>query len=219
MSLDNTARGTTVRTLTIQGVRAGVGLDPDEIFVDFPLASPRYFRVRKGGVVQEGDARTRTAAEMEGVRLTKWEVVDITPDTVVGRDVETGEEVRWERDWLENRLARGAFSTELTGFERVAVFQSGSWAEATDDSGASESTTDPTVTVLVYGNDGGKYTRTYRFAERGNETDVQLAEESTELIDLDGERREALEAIVDLALRQEGYAVGDAQDTEAEETA
>ncbi|MFC6726077.1 hypothetical protein ACFQE1_17245, partial [Halobium palmae] len=127
-NVDRETATTTLETRHFQGVRAGVGLTPDEIFVDFPLPSPRYFRIRTGDHLVEGDVRRLTAAELESPRLRNWEIVGITPDRVVGLDRSDdggGERTEWERSWVEEQLVRGGLSTDLTEFERVTVLRRG----------------------------------------------------------------------------------------------
>lgn len=206
MTIDNgdAAERNGERTLVareLEGTDALVGTGAGEIFLDIPASSPRYIRVVEGGVVQEGDVRSKSPRELASTSLQKWRVRDIGPETVVGVDLDTGEETEWERSKLEQFLANGAYSTWLTGFERVSVTQTGDWEEF------EESGREPSVTVVVYGNDGRKFTQTYRFAKPGDDRRPELDRDDRRAADFDEELRGRFERAVELALRNEGFSV------------
>lgn len=210
MNTDTDSRTTTIRTQDIQGVRAGVGLTPDEIFIDFPLASPRYFRVRVGDVVTEGDIQSRSSSEMDSVGVERWKVVEITPESVIAQNIESKEEVRWDRSWFEDRLARGTLSTNLTGFERITVVETES--QDADDthrgrSGGESADADQQLTVLVYSNNGKKYIQTYQIVDSGKRDTIQLTDQDETLTTLDEGQRAELDEIARRGLKQHGYVV------------
>ena len=185
---------------TIEGVEALVGTESGEIFVDVPVDTPQYVRVREGDLVQEGDIRSETAGDLESASLEKWTVESIGADTVVGTDRKTGDRHEWTREELERKLASGALSTNLTGFERANVVGS-EHDTPTDKSG------DNSITVAVYGDDGRKFTRTYRPDKEGDGRNLELVDPDERVDEFDPELRAEFDRTVAGALEDEGYAV------------
>ncbi|WP_254528073.1 hypothetical protein [Natrinema gelatinilyticum] len=190
---------------SIEGTEALVSTEPGEIYLDVPAANPRYIRVEEGDTVQEGDIRSRTAEELESESLAKWSIDTIGPETVIGTDRETGQRREWDRESLEQKLAIGGFSTELTDFERVTV-SGGAGASKPEGRGSDE------ISVTVYGNDSRKFTETYRRADTdadavAEERRLELTESDERVERFDPALRERFDQVVELALRNEGYAV------------
>lgn len=105
---------------------------------------------------------------------------------------------------LETKLAGAGLSTNLTDFERVNVGVS----DAPDRKGRCPD--GETISVTVYGNDGRKFTRTYCLAEgdsAGDERRLELLESDERVERFDADLRERFAHAVELALRNEGYAV------------
>ncbi|MFC4360117.1 hypothetical protein ACFO0N_19380 [Halobium salinum] len=234
--IDRKTETTTLETRHYQGARAGVGLTPDEIYVDFALPSPRYFRVRRGDLLMEGDVRGRSRPEMESAHVRKWEVVEVTPDRVVGRTQNTDEREEWERSWVEEQLVRGRLSTDLSDFERVTVVESGDYDPDVDDTGDT-SGSPSTVLVALFGDDGKKYLRQYALVESeeregvksedgrvkegkedavGERTPIRLVREDQALLELSGTPRERLSSVVERALACHGYVVADGDGSTAD---
>ncbi|UTF53597.1 hypothetical protein [Natronosalvus rutilus] len=189
---------------TIEGVEALVSTESGEVFIDVPAANPRYIRVEEGDVIQEGDARSRTEEELASDSLRKWTVDTIGPETVIGTDRETDERREWDRESLEQKLAIGSLSTNLTDFERVNV--GGSRPADRDDRRSDEQL----VTVTAYGNDGRKFTQSYRHIdvdEGGDERRLELAKSEKRIEGFEDDLRKEFNEAVELALRNEGYAV------------
>ncbi|ELZ15138.1 hypothetical protein C477_18160 [Haloterrigena salina JCM 13891] len=182
---------------TIEGAETLVSTEPGEIFVDVPAANARYVRVEEGDTVQEGDIRSRSAEELASESLRKWRIETIGPETVIGTDRETDERHEWNREELEQKLAIGGFSTNLSGFERATV------------SGPGDESNGESVTVTVYGNDSRKFTQTYRPVDDTDrdERRLELAATDERVETFDDDVRERFESTVALALRNEGYAV------------
>ncbi|WP_247000046.1 hypothetical protein [Halosolutus gelatinilyticus] len=180
---------------TIEGVEALVSTDSGEIVLDVPAANPRYIRIEEGDTVQEGDIRARTAEELASGSLRKWTIETIGPTTVIGTERETGERREWDRESLERKLATGGLSTNLTDFERVNV----SGQSDVDD-----------VTVTAYGNDSRKFTQTYRPVDSdgdGTERRLELTEPDERVETFDPDLRGRFDRAVELALRNDGYAI------------
>lgn len=184
---------------TIEGTEALVNVESGEIFLDVPAASPRYIRVEEGDTVREGDIRSRSEGELESPSLGKWTIETIGPETVIGTDRETGERREWERTALERKLATGALSTTLTDFERVNV---------TDRKG--NNSNEHSVVAVVYGNDGEKFSQTFRPVDGetdGEERRLESVEADDRTEEFEPELRERFDRAVELALRNEGYAI------------
>lgn len=188
---------------TIEGVETLVSTESGEIFVDVPGTNSRYIRVEEGDTVQEGDIRSRTAEELESDSLRKWTIETIGPETVIGTDRETGERREWDRDSLDRKLAIGGLSTDLTDFERVNI---GGGADESERNGRGSNE----VPVTVYGNDSRKFTQTYRRIDDDvgdDERRLELAESDERVERFDPDLRERFDQAVELALRNDGYAV------------
>lgn len=185
---------------TIGGIKALVNTDPGEIFIDLPASNPRYIRVQEDGRIQEGDVSSRSPAEMAGPLLTHWTIKSITEETVTGIDDKTGEVKEWDRQHLVRGLSTGEFSAELSTFDRVSVAQ----IEAGSASSAIE---DPkegglTVIVIVYGNNGEKFTQTYVGPEADLES-LELVEQDVRIKQFDEEVRQHFDGAVRRALEVE----------------
>ncbi|QLG28433.1 hypothetical protein HUG10_13135 [Halorarum halophilum] len=194
-----TDRERKMESRTIEGTETLVNVKVGEIFIDIPAASARYIRVREGDVVREGDIRARAEEELESPSLGKWTIETIGPETVIGTDQETGERREWERKTLEQQLATGGLSTNLTDFERVNV---------TDRKG--EEAEERSVVAVVYGNDGRKFTRTFRPVDGeadGDERQLEPTDADERVEEFGAELRERFDRAVELALRNEGYAI------------
>lgn len=160
----DTEEKTTTKRFT--GFDARFGTHPDEIYVELRLGSPAYIHVREGEYLQEGDAFHREQLRTNSPTLDTWGVLDITPETVVGRDIDTGEEVTMDRTEVEKGLAIGRYSTNLTDFEWISTYQVGDWDRYDpDDEARTRYTGRPYVSVVAYGDNGLKYGRRYRFVE------------------------------------------------------
>lgn len=197
----------TVRRLisrTIEGVEALVTTESGEIFLDVPAETPRYIHVVEGATIQEGDIRSRTAKELESPTLRKWTVETIGRKTVEGTDRETGEEIEWDREELETKLAIGALSTNLVDFGRVNVIR----GPATENHEEGLDEDSATVSVIAYGNDGQKFSQTYRLVgtDAGSEDRrVELEASDERVKTFETELRERFDRAVEEALDDEGY--------------
>lgn len=196
---------TTATTRRFESLDARFGTDPDEIYIEVRLGSPAYIHVREGQYLQEGDAFHRDQLGMDSPVLDTWEVVDVTSERVVGRDLDTGERVEWSREEVEKGLAIGRYSTNLTDFEWVSVYQVGSWDEYDpDEDSGSRYTGRPYVAVVAYGDNGLKYGRRYRLVEPDS-SDVVLWKQDVPRGGFSDEVAERLDERVRQALRAEGY--------------
>lgn len=203
---------TTSTTKRFEGLDARFGTDPNEIYVEVRVGSPAYVRLRAGDYLQEGDAFHRDEIGIESPTLKTWEVTEITPDTVVGRDLDDGDEMTWEREDIEKGLAIGRYSTNVTDFERVSVYQAGSWADHdpdADDSGT-RYTGQPYVSVVAYGDNGRKYGRRYRFVEPESD-ELELWKEDEPRNGFSEDVAERLDRHVRDALEAEGYTLSESQ--------
>ena len=190
---------------TIEGVETLVSTESGEIFIDVSAANARYLRVEEGDTVQEGDIRSRTAEELAAESLGKWTIETIGPETVIGTDQETGDRREWDRESLEQQLAIGGLSTNLTDFERVQVIEEPNTSNQEGRHPEGES-----VTVTVYGNDSRKFTQTYRLIgdDAGDdERRLELTESDERVNRFETDLRDRFDKAVELALRNEGYAV------------
>ncbi|WP_435064910.1 hypothetical protein [Halobaculum sp. EA56] len=206
-------RGSTTertRTTTVDGDRARIGTDPSEIYIELRLGSPAYIHVREGDYLQEGDPFRRERVGADAPTLDTWEVTEITPETVVARDLDTDEAVTMDRETVERRLATGEYSTNLTDFEWVSVYQVGDWdeydPEGDRDDADTRYTGRPYVSVVAYGDNGLKYGRRYRFVEPDS-TEVYLWKEDRPLRGFDGDVEDLLDRRIRAALEADGYAV------------
>ena len=191
---------------TIQGREALVHGDSGEIRVEWRVGRPVYFGVRVGDRIKNADR------DVESPLIDEWEVVEITPDRVVGVDAETDERREWDRETLERGLAVGNYATNLSAFERVAVHRVGA---APGD--RSHLPHDPYVTVIAYGNNGERYGRRYRFLD-DDERRVAVRDEDPSIGRLSADHRDSLDELVVAALEDDDYevAAADAPDDEPE---
>lgn len=205
---ETTATTTTTTTTTrrFQGFDARFGTDPAEIHIELRLGSPSYIHVRVGDLLQGGDAFHRDRI-YESPRLATWEVMEITPEEVVATHVTSGEEVTMARDEVERGLAVGRYSTNLTDFEWISVYQVGRWADYEDgaDTGT-QYTGRPYVSVVAYGDNGRKYGRRYRFTEPDS-SELVLWKEDRPARGFTPEVAARLDERVRSALRGEGYTI------------
>ena len=189
---------------TIDEVEALVNTESGEIFIDVPAENPQYIRVEEGDTIQEGDARSRTEGELESPSLRKWTIETIGSKTVVGTDKETGEQREWERESLEKQLAIGGLSPKLTGFDRVNVTGG---AKKSNHEGLTD---EDSLNVLLYGNDGRRFTQTYRVIDDGTDGDerrVELMEADRRVEMFDPDLRARFDRVAERALGDEGYTV------------
>lgn len=197
----------TVRNLisrTIEDVEALVNTKTGEIFLDVPASDPRYIRVEEGDTVREGDILSRSEEELEAPSLRKWTIEEIGADTITGVDLHSGEQEKWDRETFERKLATGGYSVKLSDFERVNVI-GGSSKHADDEEGGSDG---ESVTVVVFGNDGRKFTKTHSLRDGdadGPDPYLELTESDERIADFDAELQERFDTAVEHALRSEGY--------------
>ncbi|XVH33044.1 hypothetical protein ACNS7O_04735 [Haloferacaceae archaeon DSL9] len=193
---NNTTR--TLVTRTVEGVEALVSTEPNELFLDIPASSPRYIHVRVGDVVREGDVRSRQGRELESPTLSKWRIEEIGPETVVGTDLDDGDRTEWNREKLETQLAIGTNSVDLSSFERVSIARSEGWGDSGPHS-------EPHLTVVVYGNDGRTFHRTYGVDDETRQPEQWYQDHIVD--EFDSAVRERFEEAIELALRNDGYTV------------
>lgn len=191
----------TMETRTIDGVEALVNADSGEIFIDLPASNPRYIRVQEGDRIQEGDVGTRSTAEMAGPLLTHWVIESITAETVIGRDTETNETQEWDREQLIQRLGTGGLSAELATFDRVSVTEIEEWGGRHSTEGSEE--VKPYVVVVVYGNNGGKFTQLYAATEAGDWDSLEVVQQDTHVEEFSDELRTHFDDAVREALEVE----------------
>lgn len=205
---------TTTTTKRFEGFDARFGTDPEEIYIELQTGSPAYIHVREGDYLQEGDVFHRERAG-DSPRLATWEVVEITPEHVTGRDLDTGETVTMDREAVEKGLAVGRYSTNLTDFEWISVYQVGRWANYDEDDRESGTryTGRPYVSVVAYGDNGRKYGRRYRFVSPESKK-LYLWKEDKPLGGFRDEVADRLDRRVRDALEAEGYAVTETEVTE-----
>jgi hypothetical protein len=194
---------TRIERRPIQGREVRVGLDPDEIRVEWRPGRAAYYGVRVGDRVKDADA------DVESVRIDEWEVREVTPERVVGEHVRTGERHEWDRRELETGLVIGRYATNLSTFELVTAIPVGSWdaaeADAEVDDGLYHGR--PYVTVVAYGNNGEKYGRRYWRGSRDAESRLEPWNEDLKARELDPTIRAALDETVRTALSDDGYEV------------
>lgn len=199
---------TTTTTKRFESFDARFGTDPKEIHIELRMGSHAYIRLREGDYLQEGDAFHREQLGVNSPTLDTWEVIDITPEIVVGRDLATGDEVAMDREGVEKGLAVGRYSTNLTDFEWVSVYQVGDWDDydPEDDDSGTRYTGQPYVSVVAYGDNGLKYGRRYRFVEPESDR-LYLWKEDGPLRRFSDEVADRLDRRVRTALEAEGYTV------------
>lgn len=200
---------TTTRRFT--GYDATFGTDPDAISIELQAGRPSYIRVEEGHYLQEGDAFHRDELGMRSPTIATWEVVDISPEQVVGRDIETGEEAKWDRETIEQGLVVGTYSTNLTDFERLSVHEVGQRGDQDEDSGGGHRYIGPPyVAVVAYGDNGLKYGRRYRFADEPSSI-LELWTQDEPVEQLGEEVRARLDQRVRAALEADGYEVAESE--------
>lgn len=192
-----------IRSLTpriIGGTEVLVSTEPDEVFLDIPAAGQDYIRVVEGEIVREGDVRTRDEQDLDSQTLRAWEINKITTETVRGTGMDSGESKEWDREKLEQKLADGTLSTDLTDFERADVPQ------REDDEPSSGSLT---VTVTVYGNNGQRFKQTFRSVgtESASDRQLELSSSDPKVDAFDDALQEKFTRAVEIALRNEGFSV------------
>lgn len=191
-------RHTNVEHRTIQGREARVRADPDEIYIEWRPGRPVYFGVKVGDHIKDADR------DVESVHITEWEVVEITPEQVVGVNQKTGERTEWERRELEQALVLHRYATNLSDFATVVVHPIGDWEASEAGSGTAR---EPFLSVVVFGNNGEKYGRRYRFVEPGATTRVELIDQDASVDRLSADLQQQLEETVHRALEEDGYTV------------
>lgn len=211
MQLDDPETDVTVtETRQYAGYGATFGTDPEEVSIDLRTGSPAYIRLRVGDLLREGDAAHHEQHRTAGPAVDRWEVVEITPESVAGRHLEIGEETTWPRHEIEKKLAVGTFSTDLTDFERVSVYQVGRHEDHdpdADDTGL-RFRGRPYVSVVAYGDNGRKYGRRYRFADPDSNA-VYLWKQDEPAGGFSPEIEARLDRRVTAALEAEAYRVVD----------
>ncbi len=195
---------------TIQGREALVGLASDEIHIQWQPTRPTYLGVHVGDRIKDA------ATDQSSVRIDEWEVVEITPDDVVGTHEHTGDRRTWSRATLERDLAFGTYATNLTCFERVSILPFGDWERYDSDS---DHGTDPQhelayhgrpyVMVAVYGDNGEKYGLRYAYADTENRSTLLLRAADPNVTRLPSPLRSALDETVWSALEADGYVIAD----------
>jgi hypothetical protein len=200
---ESNSRGfTAVERRVVQGREVKSLQYPDELYVEWRPGRAVYYGVRVGDRIKDADA------DVESVRIDEWEVTEVTPDRVVGRNAKTGDEQTWDREDMERYLVTGRYATNLSDFALVTAYPVGSW-EGYDP----EATTGleyhgrPYLTVVAYGNNGEKYGLRYRFTDEGDRTHVTLAEKDPKVSRLTPEMRDRLDEVVRSALEDDGYVV------------
>lgn len=205
---------TAVEHRVIQGREVRILRYPDELHVQWRPGRPVYYGVRVG------DRIKNAATDVASARIDEWEVTEITPDRVVGRDIDTDEETTWDRETLERALVVGRYATNLSEFAVVTVHPAGSWT-AYDPAAASgpEYRGRPYLTAIAYGNNGEKYGRRYRFVAEGDGDAVEIDEEDPKIARLSEEMRAHFDDVVRSALEDDGYTVGGRPDARTDAAA
>ncbi|WP_224448532.1 hypothetical protein [Haloprofundus salilacus] len=189
MALRDIDSHTRIERRTIAGREARVYLHPHEIRVQWRPGRAVYLGVRVGDRIKNADRDVASA------RIDEWEVEEITPETVVGRGIKTGERREWDRKALERGLIVGNYATNLTEFATVLVHEVGGHGGR-----------DPYVTVVAYGDNGEKYGRRYRFVDDVGRT-VEHQDQDPVVDRLAPEMAAAFDELVVGALEDDGYAV------------
>lgn len=186
-------------TRTIGGTEVLVSTETDEIFLDVPATGQDYIRIVEGELIREGDVRARHDSDLDSPTLQAWRVDEITAERVRGPNIDTGDPKEWDRESLEQKLADGTLSTDLTDFERADVPQ-----QTETDSGDP-----PEVTVTIYGNNGQRFQQTFHPADGSETSDrqLELAHSDPKVDAFDDALRKKFMRAVEIALRSEGYAV------------
>lgn len=176
--------------------------DPDEVHGIAPTGRLMHIRVQEGDSIQEGDEETkvRGGSRAGGApALTQWTVTEITSETVTGRETENGESQRWRRNQIEVALAVGRLSTNLTGFETITTIETnGDRVQSMDD---------PTVKVILYGDNSTQYYRTYTGTVGSVRSDIELWSEDPSTERLNDDMAEKLDKNARDTLAAKGYTV------------
>lgn len=184
---------TTAREIGDDGSRA-VGA-PDRIVVQPRPGSPGRIHVRAGDVVYEGDPLALRRTGERTPRVNAWTVVDVTPDRVVARHVDTGVEFDWDRAALETGLLTGRYAVDLVGSDAATVRPTAPGRERSR-----------AVIATAYGNDGSRYVRRFIVGgEADGATRVAPWTETPTVSGLLAELRESFDGRVAEVLRREGY--------------
>lgn len=195
MSTAGDDRYTSVEHRTIQGRETLVREIPDEIYIEWRPGRPVYFGVKVGDRIKDADR------DVESAHITEWEVVEITPAHVVGENLKTGERTEWDRRELEQALVLHRYATNLSEFATLTVHTVGSWAEYE----AGRISHEPYLSVVVFGNNGEKYGRRYRFVEPGETTEIELSDQDVSIDRLSTDLQQRLDETVRQALEEDGY--------------
>lgn len=175
-----------------------VGTASDRIAVQPRPGGPARIHVRVGDVVYEGDPRKLRRIGGRTPRIDAWEVVDIAPDRVTARHVDSGVEFDWDRAALETGLLTGRYAVDLVEFVAVGVRRNHPGRGRPD-----------TVIVTAYGNDGLRYVR--RFGVLGGADGAVRVAPWTETPAVSGlptPLRASLDRRVADALENDGYVLG-----------
>lgn len=192
---------TNVEHRIVQGREALVRTVPDEIYIHWRPGRPVYFGVKVGDRIKDADR------DVESVHITEWDVTEITPEQVVGVNQKTGERAEWDRRELEQALILQRYATNLSDFATVVVHTVGNWVEYEAAMDAGEPAREPCLGVIVFGNNGEKYGRRYRFTEPGEIEEVELLDQDLSIERLTPELQAKLDETVQQALEEDGYTV------------
>lgn len=185
---------------TIGGTEVLVSTEADEIFLDVPAAGQDYIRVVEGELIREGDVRSQGDRDLDSPTLQTWRINEISAKRVQGSNVDTGDPTEWNRDSLEQKLADGTLSTDLTDFERANVTKQTEGSSVGNSSG---------VTVTIYGNNGQRFQQTFHSVDDNemSERQLDLTQSDPKVDAFDDDLQEKFIRAVEIALRSEGYAV------------
>lgn len=189
---------TTAREIGDDGSRAVAA--PARIVVQPRRGSPGRIHVRAGDVVYEGDPRALRRIGGRTPHVDAWTVVDVTPDRVAARHVDTGVEFDWDRAALETGLLTGRYAVDLVEFVAAGV------RPTAPGRGRPRA-----VIATAYGNDGLRYVRRFIVVgEADGATRVAPWTEAPAVSGLPPELRESFDWRVAEALRREGYVLSPA---------
>lgn len=194
-------RHTNVEYRTIQGRETRVHTTPDELYIEWRPGRPVYFGVRVGDHIKDADR------DVESAHITEWEVVEITPEAVAGVNQKTGERIEWDRRELEQGLVTRRYATNLSDFATLIVHPVGSWASYGTATDADKPAREPSLSVVVFGNNGEKYGRRYRFVEPGETARVELLDQDANVERLAPDLQRRFDETVRRALDEDGYTV------------
>lgn len=185
---------------TIGGTEVLVSTESNEIFLDVPATGQDYIRVVKGELVREGDVQSHYDRDLDPPTLQAWRVDEITAESVRGTNIDTGDPNEWDRESLEQQLADGTLSTDLTDFERADVPQ-----QTATESGGDQ----PDVTVTIYGNNGQRFQQRFHPIDdiEASGCQLELTHSDPKVDAFDADLREKFMRAVEIALQSEGYAV------------